>query len=126
MGCVGTWVVLVKFLRGLYGYVGQNIFYVSQTFLRGSKIFCAGLFVGENFLRGSNNFCLGQLLGLGPKKNLERIIVPWQMLNQDPISCNPSFTRILALVFQYFSIVFSSTLCLNTKATSKSKLKQGI
>ena len=123
VGCVGTWVktffTWVIILRGSY-------FYVGRTFLRGSKIFCVGHFVGQNFLRGSNNFYLGQLLEVGPKRNLERIIVPWRTLNQDPISCNPSFTRILALVFQYFSMVFASTLCLSIKAASESKLKQGI
>ena len=29
-----------------------------------------------------------------------------KMLNQDPISYNPSFTRILTLIFQYFLVVF--------------------
>ena len=48
------------------------------------------------------------------------------MLNQDLISCNPSFTQILTLIIQCFSIVFSPTLYLTAKAASKSKLKQGI
>ena len=76
VGCVVTWIAWVKFLcelRGLHCskyFLRGSSFYVGcvgQTFLRGSKIFCVGLFVGQNFLRGSNNFCSGQFLGVSLK-----------------------------------------------------------
>ena len=65
MGCVTTWVTMHG-LHGLHGsnfyvgYVGQNIFYVGQHFmrviflcgLRGSKFFVwVKFYVGQNFAR---------------------------------------------------------------------------
>ena len=78
VGYMGAWVVRVTCLRGLRGYVGQNIYvghhFTRVIFLRGTNFFAWV----QNFLRGSfrrskffawvQQFLLGSTFGGGSKK----------------------------------------------------------
>ena len=69
VGCVVTWVLWVRGLRGsIFTWAAWVNFYMGcmgQIFLRGSNFFLSGSISFtwvQNFLRGSIFFCLSQLL----------------------------------------------------------------